>query len=211
MSKLYFYYGVMGSAKTAQALMQKFNFEENDKKVWLIKPSIDTRDCDNTNFNYENINKIKRKISSRIGLSDYVDVIENNVNIIDLFEDKFWNFEKFDIVICDEAQFLTAEQVDQLKEISDKFNIPVFCYGLKTDFKTHLFEGSKRLLEISDTIREVVCSCKCGNKANVNARLDNFGNIIVDGDQVDIGGNEKYKGMCYSCYKKEIKKHDKNK
>ena len=204
MSKLYFYYGVMGSAKTAQALMQKFNFEENNKKVWLIKPSIDTRD--------DKIeNKIKRKISSRIGLSDYVDAIESDVDIIKLFEDKFWNFEKFDIIICDEAQFLTTEQVEQLKEISDQFNIPVFCYGLKTDFKTHLFEGSKRLLEIADTIREVISSCKCGKKANVNARLDAFGNIIIDGNQIDIGGNEKYKGLCYTCYKEEVKKLNDNK
>lgn len=183
MPKLYFRYGTMGSSKTANALMVKFNYEEKGYKVALMKPSTDNRD---------GIDIIK----SRIGLQDKATVISKNDNILK------WYIEKSnspDVIIIDEAQFLTEKQVNQLKDIAIKY-IPVLCFGLKTDFQTHFFEGSKRLFEIADSIQEIKSICKCGRKAEVNARISN-GKIIKTGEQVQIGGNESYVGMCYKCWK----------
>ena len=173
----------MGSSKTANALMVKFNYEEKGYKVALLKPSTDNRD---------GIDIIK----SRIGLQDKAIIIPKNENIME------WYITKSnlpDVMIVDEAQFLTEEQVNQLKDIAIKY-IPVLCFGLKTDFQTHFFEGSKRLFEIADSIQEIKSICKCGRKAEVNARINN-GKIIKTGKQVQIGGNESYIGMCYKCWK----------
>ena len=163
--------------------MVKFNYEEKGYKVALMKPSTDNRD---------GIDIIK----SRIGLQDKATVISKNDNILK------WYIEKSnspDVIIIDEAQFLTEKQVNQLKDIAIKY-IPVLCFGLKTDFQTHFFEGSKRLFEIADSIQEIKSICKCGRKAEVNARISN-GKIIKTGEQVQIGGNESYVGMCYKCWK----------
>lgn len=183
MPKLYFRYGTMGSSKTANALMVKFNYEEKGYKVALMKPSTDNRD---------GIDIIK----SRIGLQEKAIVISKDDNIMKWYTTKS-NFP--DVIIIDEAQFLTEEQVNQLKDIAIKY-IPVLCFGLKTDFQTHFFEGSKRLFEIADSIQEIKSICKCGRKAEVNARINN-GKIIKTGEQVQIGGNESYIGMCYKCWK----------
>ena len=111
----------------------------------------------------------------------------------------------YDAVIVDEAQFLTPKQIDELRYIVDNMNVPVLCFGLRTDFLTHVFPGSLRLLEIADSISEIKTICRCGSKATVNARIDEQGNVITDGEQVLIGGNDSYEAMCYSCYMKKIK------
>lgn len=198
MAKLYFKYGAMGSSKTANALMTKFNYEEKGHKVWLIKPAIDTRD-DQID---EKGNKIT-KVASRIGLSAVATVIEPTVNIIKTMNSAY---TECDVIICDECQFLSEGQVNQLKYIAEYENIPVLCFGLRTDFRTKLFAGSLRLFEIADSIAEIKSICKCGNKAIVNARFDGKGNVVIDGDQIEIGGNEKYEGMCWKCWKNFIEK-----
>ena len=196
MSKLYYKFGSMGSSKTANALMTKFNYEEKGRKVWLIKPSVDTRD-DRVDENGNTVAVLK----SRIGLSADAVVIDEKDNISERFSQ---NETGYDVIICDECQFLTEKQVDELKEITVKHDVPVLCFGLRSDFRTKLFPGSKRLFEIADSIAEIKSICKCGKKAIVNARLDGTGRVIVSGEQIDIGGNEKYESMCWECWQRKI-------
>lgn len=198
MAKLYFKYGTMGSSKTAQALMTKFNYEEKGTTVWLIKPATDTRD----NY-YDKEGNLVTLVKSRIGLNCEADVMTETDNIKEILCNELPELN-VGAIICDECQFLTTVQVEQLREIVDKYNIPVMCFGLKTDFQSHLFEGSKRLLEIADSISEVKSICKCGNKAIINARVDEKGNVVTNGNIVELGGNEKYEGMCYFCWKNRI-------
>lgn len=192
MAKLYFKYGAMGSSKTAQALITKFNYEERGMKVWIAKPSIDSRDGENI-------------IQSRIGLKTEAYVISENENIYRTFQ---MLKGRYDVIIIDEAQFLTEEQVNQLGNIVIQLKVPVMCFGLKTDFQTKMFPGSKRLFEIAESISEIKTICKCGKKATVNARIDSFGNIITEGEQVELGGNDKYIAMCYKCYFEAIREKD---
>jgi thymidine kinase len=192
MSRLYYKFGAMGSSKTANALMTRFNYLEKGHEVWLIKPATDTRD-DEKDENGNTITIIK----SRIGLSAQADVIGPDDFIIDIMRQKN---KKIDAIVCDECQFLTEEQVDQLKYIAEYDDIPVLCFGLRSDFRTKLFPGSKRLFEVADSITEIKSICKCGKKAVVNARFDSNGQVVTDGDQIDIGGNEKYEGMCWKCW-----------
>lgn len=188
MPKLYFKYGAMGSSKSAQALICKFNYEQKGYNVLLMKPSLDTRD-------YENGQTV---VKSRIGISSVCKVFNKEENLLNLFNE--YSKEKYyDVVIIDEAQFCGEKQIDQLKEIAN--NIPVLCYGLKTNFKSHLFEGSKRLIEIADSIEEIKSICRCGDKAIINAMLVD-GIVVTDGAEIQIGGDEKYEAMCYSCWKK---------
>lgn len=189
MAKLYFKYGAMGSSKTAQALITKFNYEERGMRVWLIKPSVDERDGVFT-------------VRSRIGLTAEGTAICENCNI---FSELKARPEKVDVIIADEAQFFSREQIDQLRDIVDELNVPVLCFGLRTDFLTHVFPGSGRLLEIADEFTEIKTMCECGRKATVNARIDGNGNIVTNGEQIFLGGNDKYVAMCYSCWKKKIK------
>ena len=188
MAKLYFKYGAMGSSKTANALITKFNYEERGMKVWLLKPAMDDRDG-------------KDIIKSRIGLACRCFVVTPETNIVNEYE----KLSGYDAVIVDEAQFLTPKQIDELRYIVDNMNVPVLCFGLRTDFLTHVFPGSLRLLEIADSISEIKTICRCGSKATVNARIDEQGNVITDGEQVLIGGNDSYEAMCYSCYMKKNK------
>ncbi len=189
MAKLYFRYGAMGSSKSAQALITKFNYEERNMKVMFIKPDIDTRDG-------------KDIIRSRIGLSAKAIAIPKDANVYELYKQ---NYRDCKVVICDECQFLTPEQVDQLDLITMEFDVPVLCFGLSTDFTTHLFPGSKRLFEIAQSITEIKSVCKCGAKATVNARLDDQGNVVYSGDQVLLGGNGRYEAMCRKCWLKHKK------
>ena len=188
MAKLYFKYGAMGSSKSANALMCKFNYEQKGFKVLLIKPSLDTRD--NTNE--------ETYVASRIGLKSKCYTFKQDANLVDFFN-QLNQGDLYNVVIVDESQFCTEKQVEELKTISLKF--PVLCYGLKTNFKSYLFEGSKRLLEIADSIAEIKSVCKCGAKATMNAKLIN-GKVVRDGKEIDIGGDEKYEAMCYNCWKK---------
>lgn len=190
MAKLHFNYGTMGSSKSAQVLMTRFNFIQNGQRVWLIKPSIDTRD---------GINIVK----SRIGLQSEADVIEPTD---DLLQRMLAQGELPEIIIADESQFFTEEQIFQLREIVSTYNIHVFCYGLRTDFKCKLFPASKALFELADEFVEIKSGCKCGKKATVNARLDAQGNVTLDGGQIEIGGNERYVAMCWTCYHNKIKR-----
>ncbi|MDF2485761.1 MAG: tdk [Herbinix sp.] len=184
MAKLYFKYGVMGSSKTAQALITKFNYEERGLTVWLIKPQIDSRD---------GVGVVK----SRVGLSAPAYVFPPDEDIYHGFQILA---QQFDVIIVDEAQFLTEDQVDQLSMIMIDYNIPVLCFGLRADFRTKMFPGSKRLMEIADSITEIKTICSCGRKATVNVRLDEHGKIITEGEQILIGGNDCYTAMCYQCF-----------
>ena len=190
MSKLHFYYGVMGCSKSANALMLRFQYMEKKKKVLLIKPATDTRD------DFIDVDgKKKLLVKSRVGIYAEALPISNEDSIKDLYERT-----NPDVIICDEAQFLTSEQVDQLKNVSS--NIDVLCYGLRTDFRTHLFPGSKRLFELADDIHEIESVCDCGNKAIINARFDKNGKILYAVAQVEIGGDDRYKAVCWDCYNK---------
>ena len=200
MAKLYFRYGAMGSSKTAQALMTKFNYEEKGQKVWLIKPSTDNRDDIIINGGV-----YKTIIKSRIGLQCEAEVVSPEDNIYFHFKEKLKD-ENYNVIICDECQFLTEQQVNFLRKIVDKLNVPVFCFGLRSDFKTRLFTGSKRLFEVADSISEIKSICQCGNKAIFNMRFNKSGNMIISGKTVDIGGNEKYKSFCSHCYYENLYK-----
>ena len=189
MAKLYFKYGAMGSSKTAQALITKYNYEENGLKVWLIKPSADVRDGADV-------------LRSRIGLEAKVQVIAPGQDIFRLFTD---SRSDCDVIIVDECQFMTPEQIDQLRAIVDDYDVPVMCFGLRTDFLTKLFPGSLRLLEVADTIQEIKTICDCGAKATVNARIDAQGHIVTQGAQVVLGGNDSYIAMCHRCWKRGIR------
>ena len=193
MAKLYFKYGAMGSSKTAQALITKYNYEENDMKVWLIKPSADTRDG-------------VQLLRSRIGLTAAVEVMVPEMNIYERFLET--RKGQCHAVICDECQFLTEAQIDQLRAIVNDCNVPVMCFGLRTDFQTRLFPGSRRLMELADCIEEIKTMCDCGSKATVNARI-NDGYIVTEGAQVVLGGNDSYIAMCHKCYIRGIREHKK--
>ena len=201
MAKLYFKYGAMGSSKTAQALITKYNYEENDMKVWLIKPSADTRDG-------------AAIIRSRIGLEAKCEIATPDTDIYERF--RATRMGACDVIIADECQFLTISQIDQLRAIVNDFSVPVLCFGLRTDFQTKLFPGSLRLMELADCIEEIKTMCDCGAKATVNARIDCEGHIVTQGAQVVLGGNDSYIAMCHKCYvagireRKTIKLHGQN-
>lgn len=198
MSKLYFKFGAMASSKTANALMTRFNYEEKGNHVWLIKPDLDNRD------DYVDENGIRvTVVKSRIGLSAVADVVARDEDILRRFA-SVRDSAPVDVIICDECQFLTADQVDQLKYIAECCDTPVLCFGLRSDFQTKLFDGSKRLFEIADSITEIKSVCRCGKKAIVNARLNAEGHVVVEGDQIEIGGNDKYEGMCWGCWQQRI-------
>ena len=192
MAKLYFKYGAMGSSKTAQALITKYNYEENDLSVWLLKPSADDRDG-------------VQILRSRIGLEASADIISPETDIFRRFETE--KLGQVDVIIVDECQFFTSEQIDQRREIVDAYNLPVMCFGLRTDFQTKLFPGSRRLMEVADSILEIKTICDCGAKATVNARIDSSGHIVTEGAQVVLGGNDSYIAMCHKCYMRGIREH----
>ena len=192
MAKLYFKYGAMGSSKTAQALITKYNYEENGMRVWLIKPAADSRDGEVI-------------LRSRVGLEAPAEVIPETADIGRLFE----NRGKIDVIIVDECQFMTPAQIDQLRDIVDDYNIPVLCFGLRTDFLSTLFPGSRRLFEVADTISEIKAICDCGAKATTNARIDSGGSIVTEGDQLLLGGNDRYIAMCHKCWVRNIREHRK--
>ena len=176
MAKLYFRYGAMGSSKTANAIMVWYNYKERGQNALLIKPNVDQRDG-------------QHRMWSRSGLE--AECI--------LFDEVDWAAVKnrqYDCLIIDEAQFLSPEEVEGLVAIVDDYNIPVICYGLRTDFRGEFFPGSAKLLARADTIEEVKTICWCGRKATNNARLDGKGGITKVGEQVVLGASDKYIGLC---------------
>lgn len=189
MNKLYFRYGVMGSSKTAEALMCRFNYIQKGFNVLLLKPSIDNR------FEAET-----PQVISRIGIKADCIKFDKTQSIIKLFETEN-SKKKIDVIIVDECQFATTRQIEELRRIA--YDIPVLCYGLLTNFKTELFEGSKRLVELADSLQEVKTICTCGRKASVNARLID-GKITTNGEEILIGAEESYEGMCYLCFRKRL-------
>ncbi|MDE6310646.1 MAG: thymidine kinase [Muribaculaceae bacterium] len=187
--KLYFRYGTMGSAKTALLLTTAYNFEERGMAYKCLKPVIDTREARNV-------------IRSRIGIERECAWIYGHTNLYDFIRDLCRTQERVvEWVLVDEAQFLTSVQVDQLSRVVDDFGINVICYGLRTDFQSHLFEGSRRLFEIADTIDEIKSTCNCGRKTIINARIDANGNFVEQGEQVEIGGDDRYVSVCRKCWR----------
>ena len=160
-------------------------------KVWLIKPSIDVRDGADV-------------VRSRIGLQAQAEIITPDK---DLFEE-YKKHSDCHVIIADECQFFASAQIDQLRKIVDKLNIPVLCYGLRTDFLTKLFEGSRRLFEVADSITEIKTICTCGKKAIVNARIDENGKVVTEGGQILLGGNDSYVAMCHSCWVNTIEQQN---
>jgi len=189
MAKLYFKYGAMGSSKSAQALITQFNYEELGMSVWLIKPGTDTRDGVDV-------------IRSRIGLEAKAQVIAPEEDIVAAYREA----GAHDVIIADEAQFFTPAQIDGLRTLVDEDDLPVLCFGLRTDFLTHFFPGAQRLMELADSLTEIKTVCACGRKATVNARIDENGHIVTEGSQVLLGGNDRYIAMCHRCWKERIKR-----
>lgn len=173
MAKLYFRYGAMGSSKTANAVMVQYNYQERGRKVLMLKPKLENRDGATI-------------VRSRCGLEAQCRFVEELGEI---------SLDGIECVIVDESHFLTAEQVKQLVNIVDERDIPVICYGLRSDFRGELFEGSRELLRWADTIEEIKTICWCGRKATFNARVQN-GHIVREGEQIMMGGNSAYVSLC---------------
>ena len=177
MAKLYFRYGVMGSSKTANALMVRYNYEERGQEALLVKPEIDQRDG-------------AKFVASRMGLS-HPCIYFSEMRSMDEAA-----LKRYACVIVDEAQFLSREEVRFLVHIVDDWNVPVICYGLRADFSGQLFPGSQELLATADLIEEVKTICWCGKKATCNARFDKEGKVLREGEQVVLGANDQYIGLC---------------
>ena len=155
--------------------------------VWLIKPATDDRDGATI-------------LRSRIGLEAPAEVVRPEDDILTLYAQR----GRRDVIIADECQFLTPAQIQQLRQLVDEENVPVLCFGLRTDFQTRLFPGSRRLFELADSITEIKTICECGSKATVNARIGADGRIVTQGAQVMLGGNDSYVAMCHACWRRRI-------
>lgn len=182
-AQMVFHYGTMGSGKTAMALMLAHNLKEKGLSVLIIKSSLDTRDRAKTT-------------KSRIGLTGKVLNFTPNENLLGVLSHK-----RFKNLVVDECQFCTETQIDQLRFLCDSRGINVYAYGLKTDFTSHFFAGSKRLFELSDKLIPIETFCECGKPASINARFID-GKVVKTGEQLVIGGDDLYKAMCYTCWSK---------
>lgn len=189
----------MGSAKTALLLTTAYNFEERGINYLCMKPVIDTREGDSV-------------IKSRIGIERHCEWIYPETDIYRMVRTLFRDTDRYiEWFLIDEAQFLSAAQIDQLARIVDDFGSNVICYGLRTDFQSKLFDGSRRLFEIADTIDEIKSTCNCGRKTIVNARIDRDGNFVSEGAQVEIGGDDRYVAVCRKCWRnKHIEQSSRN-
>lgn len=186
MAKLYFRYGTVGSAKTLNLLAVAHNYRYQGKKVLLMKPDFDVR------FG-------KERIKSRAGLEMQADVL-----IGDVYAVRNIDYSDVDCILVDEAQFLSKEVIEEFRHIAQVFNVPVLCYGLRTDFKSYLFEGSRRLMEIADSIEEVKATCHyCNRKSIMNLKHVN-GVPVAEGPSIELGAEERYVPTCYSCYRQKI-------
>ena len=191
MAKLYFYYSAMNAGKTTNLLQSRHNYAERGMNTLVIKPRIDSRSGEN-------------RVRSRIGLEAEAVDVDPSVNLLGLVQNASEG-QPIHCVLVDEAQFLSADQVDQLTEVVDALNIPVLAYGLRTDFLGALFEGSRQLLALADELREIKTVCYCGRKATMVVRFDGEGQPMHSGDQIQIGGNETYVSMCRRHFKESLK------
>lgn len=195
--KLRFCYSTMNSGKTLRLLTMAYNFEENNIPFLTLKPSADTREGK------------KNIIKSRVGLKRDCVMVTPDINLFEAVTE--YNnilksqFSKLEWILVDECQFLTEKQIEQLATIVDKLDIDVMCFGLRTDFQTHLFPASKRLMELADDIEELKSRCVCGRKTIVNARFDSDGEIVLNGEQIMVGDEKLYTTLCRKCYNKAIK------
>ena len=190
MAKLYFYYSSMNAGKSTALLQSSYNYKERGMNTLVLAPMLDDR--------YG-----AGKVTSRIGIAAEATVFRREDDLYALVEDLHAK-ETLHCVLIDEAQFLTRDQVFELSDVTDKLNIPVLAYGLRTDFQGEPFEGSKYLLAWSDNLKELKAICHCGSKAIMVVRMDGDGNAVTQGSQVEIGGNDRYISMCRKHFKKEF-------
>lgn len=196
-NKLFFIYGPMASSKTLRLLSTAYDFEEKGVEILVLKPSKDTRDGSDI-------------IRSRAGLQRSCVSVDETIDLyeaIKMYDEALGEKgKKLKWVIIDECQFLSEDQVDQLSDVVDFLSVNVICYGLRTDFRSRLFPASKRLFEIADDIEEIKSTCECGErKTSINARFDENGDIVTEGEQVLVGGDGKYKAICRKCWKEKIR------
>ena len=190
MAKLYFSYSTMNAGKSTVLLQASHNYGERGMKTMLFTAELDNR------------SKVGN-ISSRIGLSEKASTFNNDDNLFSSVQERL-NIDKISCVFVDEAQFLTDKQVWELSDVVEILNIPVMCFGLRTDFQGRLFEGSSSLLAIADELKEIKTICHCGKKANMVVRVDSNGKVLKEGAQIEIGGNEKYISLCRKHWKNEM-------
>lgn len=195
--KLIFKYGTMSSGKSLQLIATANNFQEHGIPFIIFKSSMDTRDGEGVVFSRAIGTKECINITATDNLYSIISSFVNNSTLL--------HGESLKWILVDEAQFLSKKQVDELAAIADNLKINVLCYGLRTDFKTRLFEGSQRLFEIADSIDEIKSSCFCGSKTIFNARLNGDGTVATDGEQIEIGGDERYTALCRKCYFDKIR------
>ncbi|MDG6236579.1 thymidine kinase [Glaesserella parasuis] len=191
MAKLYFYYSAMNAGKSTTLLQSSYNYQERGMNTLVYTAAIDDR--------YG-----VGKVSSRIGISQDARLFKNDSNLFDEIA-AYIADEKLHCILIDEAQFLTRQQVYQLTEVVDKLKIPVLCYGLRTDFQSELFEGSRYLLAWADQLEELKTICYCGRKAGFVIRMNEKGEAVKDGDQIQIGGNDSYLSVCRLHYKEKLR------
>ena len=190
MAKLYFYYSSMNAGKSTNLLQSSYNYKERGMHTLVLAPSFDDR--------YG-----AGKVTSRIGIETEATTFTTDTDLLDVVT-AVNDEQKLHCVLIDEAQFLTRDQVFQLSELTDKLNIPVLAYGLRTDFQGEPFEGSKYLLAWADNLKELKAICHCGRKATMVLRMDADGNAVTEGSQVEIGGNDRYVSMCRKHFKEEF-------
>ena len=190
MAKLYFSYSTMNAGKSTVLLQASHNYGERGMKTMLFTAELDNR------------SKVGN-ISSRRGLSEKASTFNNDDNLFSSVQERL-NIDKISCVFVDEAQFLTEKQVWELSDVVEILNIPVMCFGLRTDFQGKLFEGSSSLLAIADELKEIKTICHCGKKANMVVRVDSNGKVLKEGAQIEIGGNEKYISLCRKHWKNEM-------
>ena len=190
MAKLYFYYSAMNAGKSTVLLQSSHNYKERGMRTLMFIPAIDTRAG-------------VGRIESRIGLGADALTLRSAENVLELVRTAH-AAEPVACVLVDEAQFLTRKQVEQLTDVADVLRIPVLCYGLRTDFQAQLFPGSAALLALADDLIELKTICHCGRKATMNLRVADGGKAVVQGAQVEIGGNDRYMAMCRRHYKEAV-------
>ena len=190
MAKLYFYYSSMNAGKSTALLQSSYNYRERGMNTLVLAPDFDDRYGSG-------------KVTSRIGIETDAKTFRPEDNLFEHIE-TLCKEEPLHCVLIDEAQFLTKDQVFQLGEVTDKLNVPVLAYGLRTDFQGEPFEGSKYLLAWSDNLKELKAICDCGSKATMVVRFDETGNAVTEGSQIEIGGNDRYVSMCRKHFKEKF-------